>query len=57
VCGAAALYATTAEGIAAHLRRLHDDPGSAPDGRAHAASFSWRACAEEHARAYTLAVR
>ena len=57
ICGDAALYATTADGLAAHLRRLHDDPESAPDGRAQAGRFSWARCADEHLRAYTLAVR
>jgi len=59
VCGDAALYATDAEGIAAHLRALHAEPGRAAllseRGKAHAARYSWERCAREHLRAYTLA--
>jgi alpha-1,3-rhamnosyl/mannosyltransferase len=59
VCGPAALYATDAEGLAAHLRRLHAEPARAAAlgerGKAHAARYSWERCAREHVRAYTLA--
>jgi glycosyltransferase involved in cell wall biosynthesis len=60
VCGAAALYATTADDMAAQLSRLHDEPAfaaaRAEQGRAHAARFSWENSAREHVRAYTLAI-
>jgi len=60
VCGPAALYATTADEMAAHLRRLHDEPAfaaaQADRGRAQAARFSWEKSARAHLRAYTLAI-
>jgi len=59
VCGDAALYATSAEGLAAHLRALYADEAlraaRSARGRARAACFSWERCAAEHVRAYTLA--
>jgi hypothetical protein len=59
VCGDAALYATTAGGLAAQLRRLADDralhEALSGRGRARAALFSWEQCAADHLRAYTLA--
>jgi glycosyltransferase involved in cell wall biosynthesis len=59
VCGPAALYASDAAGIAAHLRRLHGEPGwsarLSERGKSHAARYSWEQCAREHLRAYTLA--
>jgi glycosyltransferase involved in cell wall biosynthesis len=59
VCGAAALYATDAEGLAAHLHRLHAEPAFAAAvsarSRAQAARYSWVHCARQHVRAYTLA--
>jgi glycosyltransferase involved in cell wall biosynthesis len=61
VCGAAALYAADAEGLAAHLRRLHAEPDRAADlskgGKTHAARYSWEHCAREHLKAYTLAIQ
>ena len=60
ICGETALYAATADGLAAHLRRLHADAAfraaRSEQGRAHAARYSWEHCAREHLRAYTLAL-
>ena len=59
VCGDAALYATTADGLAAHLARLASDQDLRATltarGRERAARFSWERCARDHLLAYTLA--
>ena len=59
VCGDAALYATSAQGLAAHLTALSENPAlreaRGVAGRARAAGFSWERCAADHMRAYTLA--
>jgi len=59
VCGDAPLYATTAEGLAGHLRALAGDAALraavVEHGRAQAARFSWDDCARNHLTAYTLA--
>ena len=59
ICADAALYATTAEGIAVELRLLHESPGLREDlarrGTSRAARFSWEECARAHLDAYTLA--
>jgi glycosyltransferase involved in cell wall biosynthesis len=60
VCGPAALYASEAEGLAAHLERLHGDgalrAAVAAAGRLRAADFSWELSARAHVAAYTLAL-
>src|SRR5206468_4150158 len=60
VCGDDALYAGDADGMAAHLAHLLDDPAfraaQSEAGRARAARYSWEQCAREHLRAYTLAL-
>ena len=59
VCGPAALYAATAEGLAAQLDRLLDDEAFRAErsalGPLRAARFSWEQCARAHVEAYTLA--